>query len=820
VAVDVRPPLQSVLDLNELHKRVLNCERHTHSTAFVFVATSQRLVGAAAAASARSVIFRHQCRLRRRPDVMLLLLPALPVSLSSSRLCEPLQNPVLNETKIRLFTYILDNPEDEDVQRNFWTDHAPLQRVEHPFANCIHKFNGCFPQDPAFVRCSSAPGANRAAVGNQTGTWPVCLPLLPQPARWRDPRRLTSSERRPLFYSFGIAGEWYPDDRLGALGYDVHSFDPTSKFYAEHSAHRARGVSFHYMGLKSNLAHCSSQRNITTLRSAELNAVYGDLGGELRTLADIRQQLGHHHRHIAAFKIDCEGCEWDAFYEMSRTEPHALNGVAMIVMELHQVMELKMANEADMRKFQEFFEYIFERQGFRFFYLHHNGGLTSVPQTTSEQRAASHERKPARYTILRKMYDLGATRNRCCFEIGLVKPSMLQKLLATKGQLSQSELPNTCWSTSAAVREAGLVFITSFGSSWYKNALANRTDTVFEFPATSPLVVYHEDIDEEIVGATCKVDLRLTAPWLRHTLRSNSSGFNAYNRLATYADPFNPFPAKGSTKASAVLMLKVAAISHAVHNARDGTVVFWIDTDVSFRSPVPSAAEVWLRERDVTYIPFSFGEDRWLKYENATSAAHEDFLLRQQWWRIESGLFALTANQRVRRFAKKATELYRGLMYEWARKCFQGSRECYPEYVRNNVFLNDAQAYSLILHSDVHKNSGLFSASLKHGWFAMRNYPSWRGHVWGNGHYKGAREPSQRKPSLVTPFHIQDYVFHYFGYHMRGALSEQNRGTVTYQDAWRRVDTAPDFERSLLNHVFYSKWAIATAAKPSPQRAG
>ena len=102
-----------------------------------------------------------------------------------------------------------------------------------------------------------------------------------------------------------------------------------------------------------------------------------------------------------------------------------------IIMELHQVMELKLANDADLRKFQEFFEYVFERQGFRFFYLHHNGGFPSLPQTLAQQKAPKYKRVFGRYTVLRKMHDLGATRNRCCFEIGLIKPGLLEKMLSS-----------------------------------------------------------------------------------------------------------------------------------------------------------------------------------------------------------------------------------------------------------------------------------------------------------------------------------------------------------------------------------------------------
>ena len=89
-----------------------------------------------------------------------------------------------------------------------------------------------------------------------------------------------------------------------------------------------------------------------------------------------------------------------------------------------------MATRSDMRKLQEFFEYVLERQGFRFFYLHRNQGFPSGPQTAAQLAAApNHIRLHRRFTLLREMFELGALENRCCFEIGLVKPSLVQHLI-------------------------------------------------------------------------------------------------------------------------------------------------------------------------------------------------------------------------------------------------------------------------------------------------------------------------------------------------------------------------------------------------------
>lgn len=223
----------------------------------------------------------------------------------------------VNESKVREFNYILAHPEDPAVQRRWWVQHTPLQTLDEPYGeHCKPKRNGCLPSDPAFIRCSSVPGANRAAVPNKTQGWPVCFNMLdtkqaralgpePLPPKESVPARphaalpVTSGPQRPLFYSFGLANEWQPDDELGAMGFEVHSFDPTSRFYWAHMRHKEPGVHFHYFGLQSSISSCRSGKTGTR--------VYGGLGGRLMSLRDIRRKLGHERRPIGALKIDCGG---------------------------------------------------------------------------------------------------------------------------------------------------------------------------------------------------------------------------------------------------------------------------------------------------------------------------------------------------------------------------------------------------------------------------------------------------------------------------------------------------------------------------------
>ena len=318
----------------------------------------------------------------------------------TSTLCSGLSSS-LNETKVRELLRMLVSPADAEVQRLWWaTGHAPLERLERPYdLNCNRDANGCDPADPALVRCSNESGGNRRAVPRHTGAWPICNPLLERLLLGGGGAGAANIGVRPLAYSFGIAREWHFDDAMADLGFEVHSFDPTIREQKRHASHRHAHTHFHYQGIHSNLGCRSS--------GARSGGVYGGLGGSMLTLAQIREQLQHTDRPVRILKLDCEGCEWDVFYQMSREHQHALDSVSMLLIEVHQVRTLQMKDVADLRKFQEFFEFIFERQGFRFFFHHRNYG------------------GPPDIDVHPRLLALGAQPDTCCFEIGLVKPHHL-----------------------------------------------------------------------------------------------------------------------------------------------------------------------------------------------------------------------------------------------------------------------------------------------------------------------------------------------------------------------------------------------------------
>lgn len=242
------------------------------------------------------------------------------------------------------------------VLDTWWVQHTALELVRHPWCYApppIFRGKQCPRADDrtALVRCSGAPGLNRNATPRAPGEWSLCLPAL---------LRALAGDANPLVYSFGIAGGWTFDERMASLGFEVHSFDPTArtrKLYESHAA--VPGVTFHYAGLQT-----SKECGLVSRSGGS----YGHLGGTLRTLSGLMRGLGHSERSMRVLKIDCEGCELEAFTQMSRQEPAVLSRIEVLLVEIH----LAQRQRATVATVQTFFEFVFEQHGFRLMYLRAN----------------------------------------------------------------------------------------------------------------------------------------------------------------------------------------------------------------------------------------------------------------------------------------------------------------------------------------------------------------------------------------------------------------------------------------------------------------
>lgn len=134
--------------------------------------------------------------------------------------------------------------------------------------------------------------------------------------------------------------------------------------------------------------------------------------------------------------------------------------------------------------------------------------------------------------------------------------------------------------------------------------------------------------------------------------------------------------------------------------------------------------------------------------------------------------------------------------------CFNNAAFCKLERVKKNVYLNDIFVFALILQSDCHQDQ-FFTVGLKHGWFAMRGLPPFGifNRTWGNHHYTPNFYPVHNNDSVVTNFHIDEYIFHHFAYHDTGAFSMQLNRSSGRNNSWRTIQHVGDRSKSLFYHL-------------------
>lgn len=194
-----------------------------------------------------------------------------------------------------------------------------------------------------------------------------------------------------LVYSVGIADDWSFDSAMGKLGCEVHSFDPT----VDLPENLAPNVTFHQIGL-----------NAGGIQQDEMQETYGTFKGPLLTLNEVLAMLGHVHRRISVFKIDCEGCEWEVFKSLQAMNS-SQNGPDQLLVEIHLSEQLGVHSEADIAKMGAAFEYLYTPdancQTFSQFHWHDNAGF--------EQHR----------TIPEPLLAAGLPAGVCCRELGFIK---------------------------------------------------------------------------------------------------------------------------------------------------------------------------------------------------------------------------------------------------------------------------------------------------------------------------------------------------------------------------------------------------------------
>lgn len=126
-----------------------------------------------------------------------------------------------------------------------------------------------------------------------------------------------------LVYSVGSAGDFsFETDVIRKFGCEVHTFDPTG--YAEVWGKQAeeQGIHFHPWGLGGADTPESEAKPVGP--------------NSYLSFERIASELGHINRRIDLLKIDCEGCEYEAFAQIWA---HAASGkfsIGQVLVELHR----------------------------------------------------------------------------------------------------------------------------------------------------------------------------------------------------------------------------------------------------------------------------------------------------------------------------------------------------------------------------------------------------------------------------------------------------------------------------------------------------
>ena len=149
-------------------------------------------------------------------------------------------------------------------------------------------------------------------------------------------------------------------------------FDPTAELRATHAKHaaapRALGrMTFHYLGLGRGGGEAGRMHNTSSS--------YGHVDGALTRGLDELLSLarsGNDSRRVTYLKIDCEGCEWEAWPDVARRAPSLLASVDHLLGELHLTPTWGLSPDA--RQFSMMMRHVMTEHRFRVYHSYTGGG--------------------------------------------------------------------------------------------------------------------------------------------------------------------------------------------------------------------------------------------------------------------------------------------------------------------------------------------------------------------------------------------------------------------------------------------------------------
>lgn len=216
--------------------------------------------------------------------------------------------------------------------------------------------------------------------------------------------------------SIGIGNDWSYENVLLKHGCEVHAFDPTKALQKKHEQEAARIrerfplLHFHLIGLGSSLS---------------LNSAYNQhhtTGSDLAQVIQLDDMMTTYvpGRRVNVLKIDCEGCEYEAFdYVVSRA-PWLLCNISQVNIELHYSHRYHKLRDAS--QLTRLLTHLFDDHGFRIFKAGSNVGWKEEARTVHPE-------------LLR----WGWPTYGCCHNVQLIRP---------KGRLDGAGMP-ACTKTLA-----------------------------------------------------------------------------------------------------------------------------------------------------------------------------------------------------------------------------------------------------------------------------------------------------------------------------------------------------------------------------------
>ena len=286
---------------------------------------------------------------------------------------------------------------------------------------------------------------------------------------------------------------------------------------------------------------------------------------------------------------------------------------------------------------------------------------------------------------------------------GAPPKSLRGAMLASPAGLAPSAEPSA--THCPAIHTSPLVLVTSTSASAYANA--ERHKSLWDKPSPAPLWLFHEDSWARMhsqptrasiglpVAAACFTDIFEAEPWLFGAVGRGGPIDNFY----AFAGDMEPCDQPLAIKSGKLLVRKVASMHHAVRALRNGTLVVWLDIDVTFNQAPDEDFARFASQYDVSFIPITTNKVKGVPIRTYQVNFKG---LDSPYWRLESGVVAFRVGAGALKLLSRAIDLYTGGLLRLARRCLSGRHAaeppCTAPWLRRNVYLDDIFLFSLVLH--------------------------------------------------------------------------------------------------------------------------